>query len=85
MYNSKKRPDLKGITTFIPYFTDSVISISDSKKRPDLKGITTFFFPCVYYKDTLNSKKRPDLKGITTTVYSFYITSSVYYEFKEKT
>jgi len=41
---SKKRPDLKGITTiFISKVSFSAV-ISNSKKRPDLKGITTIQF-----------------------------------------
>ncbi len=41
MFNdSKKRPDLKGITTIKPY-NDIILLKQYSKKRPDLKGITT--------------------------------------------
>ncbi len=38
---SKKRPDLKGITTLKFNVAFPVSEFSNSKKRPDLKGITT--------------------------------------------
>jgi len=43
--NSKKRPDLKGITTYLFYLLISLSLTLNSKKRPDLKGITTLRGP----------------------------------------
>ncbi len=39
--DSKKRPDLKGITTCEARPGKGFGNFKDSKKRPDLKGITT--------------------------------------------
>jgi len=84
-YHSKKRPDLKGITTckIKPYHYIMWLKIFKEKtwfKRDYDTDISAFFIDI----DMANSKKRPDLKGITTW-YARYRLFPFLWSFKEKT